>query len=84
MWGIDNIVDAFQFSDRVYEVNLSTVADSQLEKVFAEMQQPFPEFTDLTLISNSERAPMIPDPFLGGFAAARLESSFESHSTSAE
>jgi hypothetical protein len=68
--GTDNVIAALGQGNRVCEVFLSSlqVADRQLEKVLAAMQVPFPELTDLSLYTNGETLPAIPDSFLGGSA----------------
>ena len=67
----DNVIAALEQSDRVCQVTLRALADWQLEKVLAAMQVPFPELTELQLISDGETpaiTPAIPDSFLGGSA----------------
>ncbi len=66
--GADDIIVALGKSNRVHEVNLWDLADRQLEKVLAVMQVPFPELTQLWLISRGETPPVAPDSFLGGSA----------------
>jgi len=66
--GTDNIIVALGQSDRVCQVNLSGLADRQLENVLAAMQVPFPELKQLRLSSHDEMQPVIPDSFLGGSA----------------
>ncbi len=64
--GPDNIVAALGQSNRVCQVNLSGLADRQLETILAAMQVPFPELTELALSSYDVEQPVIPDSFLGG------------------
>ena len=66
-WTTDNIIVALRQSRRVYKVDLF-LTSWKSEEVLAVMQAPFPELTDLKLISKDERSPVIPDSFLGGFA----------------
>ena len=77
--GTDNIIAALGQSNRVCQVFLWNIASAcmQLERVFAAMQVPFPELTDLRLSSFGMRTPAIPDSFLDG-SAPRLRS-FELH-----
>ena len=77
--GTDNIIAALGQSNRVCQVFLSSIARAcmQLEKVFAAMQVPFPELTDLRLSSFGMRTPAIPDSFLDG-STPRLRA-FELH-----
>ena len=67
----DNIIAALEQSNRVRLVNLHR-ASWRLEKVLATMQAPYPELTDLLLISDTP-PPVIPDSFLGGGSAPRLQ-----------
>lgn len=75
--GADNINAALQHSDRVCEVGLWDVTSSQLERIAAVMQEPFPELTTLGiqwhLIDDTSSPPVIPDSFMGG-SAPRLRS----------
>ena len=65
----DNVIAALGHSNRVRKVNLFwAVADRQLEEVFAAMQVPFPELTELRLSTRVETPPVIPDSFLNGSA----------------
>jgi hypothetical protein len=60
----DNIIAALEQSNRVCQVFLLRPVHS----VLAAMQVPFPELTDLHLLSYDETPPVIPDSFLGGSA----------------
>ena len=73
--GTDNITATLGQSNRVCQVLLWSFARAcmQLEKVFAAMQVPFPELTDLRLSSFGMHPPAIPDSFLDG-SAPRLRS----------
>jgi len=79
--GADNIIAALQHNDRVCEVGLWDVTSSQLERVAAVMQEPFPLLTILGLQGHSndnrsESSPtpaIVPDSFMGG-SAPRLRS----------
>ena len=71
----DNIITALGQSNRVCKVVLFAFAGSQLEKVLATMQVPFPELTELRLSSYSsydKTPPVIPDSFMDG-SAPRLQ-----------
>jgi hypothetical protein len=70
--GTDNIIAALRQSNRVCQVDLSRLADWQLEKVLETMQVPFPELTDLRFFSSGETPPVIPDSFVGGSAPLLL------------
>ena len=66
-WGVDNIIAALEHNDRIRELDLNYLPSSQMEKVLAEMQQPFPALKYLYLYSGSETA-AVPASFLGGSA----------------
>ena len=69
----DNIIAVLERSDRVCGIDLGHVQSSDLEIILAEMQQPFPELTDLSLYDTvGETVRVVPDSFLGG-SAPRLE-----------
>ena len=72
--GGDNIIAALKHNDRVCEIRLGPLPNSQWEKVLAEMQVPFWALTDLKLQSNDETASVVPDSFLDGSAPPRLRS----------
>ena len=65
---VDNVLAALEHRDRVHEIHLSLANGSSLEKVFAAMQEPFPELTFLHLDSPGESVSIVPDSFLGGSA----------------
>jgi hypothetical protein len=68
-WGLDNIVAALEHNDRICRIDLWRVPRSQLEKLLAAIQQPFPAMTRLQLEFQDEiLAPIDPDLFLGGSA----------------
>jgi hypothetical protein len=70
--GIDNIIAVLERSDRVRQIDLTRfsrfelarISSSDLEKLSAAMQAPFPELTNLHLRSYGEV--VLPDSFLGG------------------
>ena len=64
---MDNVVAALERRDRMDKICLREVNGSSLEKVFAAMQEPFPELTFLylDLSSKEEPVPIVPDSFLG-------------------
>ena len=70
-WGVDNIIAALEHNDRIRRLNLKLFPRLQMEKVLAEMQQPFPALEDLQLHSTSETE-VVPASFLGG-SAPRLQ-----------
>lgn len=74
-WGLDNIIEALEHSDRVCEINLLDVPSPQLEEALETMQQSFPALTELGIRWQDddtdeidETAPIVPDSFLGGSA----------------
>jgi hypothetical protein len=70
MWGVDSIrlIAILEHSDRINKIDLYDFPTSQLDKVMAAMQRPFPELTHLFLQSRDETPPLDPDSFLGGSA----------------
>jgi hypothetical protein len=70
--GTDNVIAALGQNNCVCQVGLWGLAGRQLEEVFAAMQVPFPELTDLRLFSDDETPSVVPDSFLGG-SAPRLQ-----------
>jgi hypothetical protein len=73
---MDNIIVALEHNDRVCRIDM-VVPNSQWEEVFAQMQQPFPALTDLSIQSNEwwkdgpleNKIPsVVPELFLGGSA----------------
>ena len=63
---LDNILAALERRDRVDQIFLFQDAHSTpFEKVFAAMQEPFPELTVLHLDSRNKLAAIVPDSFLG-------------------
>ena len=76
----DNVIAAHGQSNRVCKVSLTDFTDRHFENVFAAMQVPFPELTDLQLgfswhlLDNGILSAIpIPDSFLGGSARPRLQ-----------
>ena len=75
MW-VENVVAVFEHRDRICRLNLFNIRSWQLDKVLAEMQQPFSALTHLCLypkLEDGEIAPVVPDSFLGG-SAPQLQS----------
>jgi hypothetical protein len=71
---VDNIVAAFEHSNRICRLNLDNIRSWQLENALAAMQQPFPALTHLSLrLKDDETAPILPDPLMGG-SAPQLQS----------
>jgi hypothetical protein len=70
--GVDNIIAVLERRDRVCQITLMNVPNSEWEILLEAMQQPFPELSDLSLHSFSGAVPVDPDSFLGG-SAPRLE-----------
>ena len=69
--GLTNIMAALKRHDLVCRIKIRRVPNSLLKS--PAMKQQFPQLTDLTLRSNKENAPAIPDSFLDG-SAPRLRS----------
>jgi hypothetical protein len=68
IWDMDNVVAALEHNDRICELGLWLITSSQLDKVLAAMQQPFPALTHLEIQLVDETTPVIPVSFLGGSA----------------
>jgi hypothetical protein len=62
--GGDNIIAALERNDRVCQIRIKL--DLQPEKVLDAMQEPVQVLTHLTLLSDIEIAPVVPDSFMGG------------------
>ena len=70
-WGMDNVIAAFKYNDRICDVDHREVICSLMEKVLPEMLKPFPALTRLALGSDHDptvAAPVLPASFLGGSA----------------
>jgi hypothetical protein len=69
---LDNIILALEHNDRVCQIDLFSVTNSQSEEVLAAMQQPFPVLTDLVIWFDEwwkgEMPAVVPESFLGGSA----------------
>ena len=67
---VDNIVALLEHRNRVSRINIKYISSSNLEKISAAMQQPFPELTYLQLERQAygETTAVLPDSFLGGSA----------------
>jgi hypothetical protein len=61
---VDNTIALLEHRDRVYKIDLDG-SSAHLERVFAVMQEPFPELTDLLLLRSHRTALVLPDSFLG-------------------
>ena len=71
MCGMDNIIAALEHKDRICQLNLNDLQNSQLETVLSRMQEPFPALTCLLLrhrYGHEQPLPVIPASFLGGSA----------------
>ena len=74
MFVVDDILAALERNDRILELELD-VSSSLLEKILAEMKQPFPALARLVLEPRDEAALIVPASFLGG-SAPHLQSLF--------
>jgi F-box-like len=68
--GVTNLLAGLKQQNRVWGIEIWGVPNSLLKKSVA--MKPFPALTSLSLSSNDEKAPVIPDLFLGG-SAPRLQ-----------
>ena len=71
-WGVDNIIAALEHNNRISQLYLLDIPSLLLDKVFPAMQAPFPALTRLMLESSDEKAPIVPNSFLGR-SAPRLQ-----------
>jgi hypothetical protein len=71
-WGVDNIVAALEHNDRICQLDLIDVPNSQLKVILTAMQRPFPELTWLGIQPEEDTAPVFPASLLGG-SAPRLQ-----------
>jgi hypothetical protein len=73
---MDNIIAVLERSDRVCRIDLHYYPRSQVENVWAAMQEPFPELEHMNMkisnISGANTEQVIPDSFVGG-SAPRLQ-----------
>ena len=72
-WDTDNIVAALDHNDRIRELHFEDIRSSQLEKVLAAMQRPFPALMHLRLQNSDDTSLVIPASFLDA-SAPRLQS----------
>ena len=71
--GVDNIIAALEHHDRVRHIELWGITHSLLGRLASVIQEPFPELTFLSFLSDCRSAaPAFPDPFFGG-SAPRLQ-----------
>jgi hypothetical protein len=67
--GVDNILAALGYRDRVCRIRLRDTPKSDLKRFAAAMEEPFPELTFLDLRTiKGNMALVLPDSFLGGSA----------------
>lgn len=71
--GVDNILDALERNDRIYQIEFQEIPSSLLELYVEMMQVSFPALTSLELWSEDIPVSVIPDLFMGG-SAPRLRS----------
>ena len=72
---MNNIIVALEHNERICQIGLFQVRNSQLEEVVTAMQQPFPALTNLAIGLfgwELEMPPVVPESFLGG-SAPRLQ-----------
>jgi|SRR6266436_4516990 len=66
---VQNVIGAFEHSDRVCEVLLDDISSSDLKNVLAVMQEPFSALRCLQIQSEYDvQSPVVSDSFLGGSA----------------
>jgi hypothetical protein len=64
----DNVLAVLERSNRVYQMCIADYSSLNFDKFWAAIQVPFPELTDLLLISDKKTERVLPDSFLGGSA----------------
>ena len=64
----DNVLAVLERSNRVYQIDLAYFSCLDFEKFWAAMDVPFPELTNLGLVSDDKMVRVLPDSFLGGSA----------------
>ena len=75
-WGVDNIVAALEYNDRIRKLDFyssSSSSSPDVDKVLAALHRPFPTLTDLRLSFRVETMPVDPSSFLGGSAPPQLQ-----------
>ena len=65
---MDNVLAVLERSNRVDQIILRYFSSLDFEKIWAAMDVPFPELTNLWLLSNDKMVQVLPDSFLGGSA----------------
>jgi hypothetical protein len=66
-WGVGNILAALEHSDRICQIDLVGISNSQLVEVLSAMQRPFPALRRLRLHPTFETTlEVVPDSFIGG------------------
>ena len=68
---VDNVIAELGLSGRICQIELKIHTTSQIEKLWAVMQVPFPELAILCLtvsVGDLSYVPILPDSFLGGSA----------------
>jgi len=66
--GAENVIAAFEHHSRISWIVFNKLTSPALEQFVHVMQKPLPALTGLHLQSFDERAPVVPDAFLGGSA----------------
>ena len=70
-WGVDDIIAALEYNDRICGIYLwpsGKFSTSQMGRILAAMQQPFPVLRDMELVAGDKTAPLNFASFLGGSA----------------
>ena len=69
-YDVDNIIAILEHNDRVCQLGLLDIPNSEMERVLGVMQQPFPalRILALQLWHSDKSAPVVPTSFLGGSA----------------
>ena len=65
---VDNVLAVLERSNRIDQIILEYLSSLYFENIWAAMDVPFPELTNLELLSIDKMVQVLPDSFLGGSA----------------
>jgi hypothetical protein len=66
---VANVIAAVEHGhDRISDISINNINGSELDKLAAAMQQPFPTLKNFSLTSYGHSVPVLPETFLGGSA----------------
>ena len=79
---VDNIVAVLEHRNRVRRIHISDISSSELEKVLAAMQEPFPELTRLILWPDQKSMAVLPRFVFGRICSSSATPQLLRHSIS--